>query len=372
MSALSSSTPALVCGGLSFHEAPVEIREQAAFREEALAGALARLRETLGLGEAVLISTCNRVEYFGIAADPEQPARRWAEFLDSFREGVEPAAAPVAQADFAAHSFHRTGRPCVEHLFRLAAGLDSMVVGETEILGQIKEAYRIASEAGMTGKRTNRLFQSSFAAAKAVRSQTRITRGTVSVGSVAVELAERLFGQLRGRTVMVLGAGATSERTARSLQSRGVSFILVANRTHEKAEKLAGELGGEAVLWDRFEERVEEVDIVISSTSAPHYVLTRERLEQVRRRRSGRPLFLIDLAVPRDIEPGVNFLEDVYLYDIDDLESIARANQKERSAEAARCERILDPHVDRLMEWVVQLGNLPGPGADSDGLPSAA
>ena len=171
---------------------------------------------------------------------------------------------------------------------------------------------------------------------------------------------------------MVLGAGATSERTARSLQSRGVSFILVANRTHEKAEKLAGELGGEAVLWDRFEERVEEVDIVISSTSAPHYVLTRERLEQVRRRRSGRPLFLIDLAVPRDIEPGVNFLEDVYLYDIDDLESIARANQRERSAEIARCERILDPHVDRLMAWVAQLGNLPGPGADSDGLPSAA
>ena len=365
MSALSSS-PALVCGGLSFHEAPVEIREQAAFREEALAGALARLRETLGLGEAVLISTCNRVEYFGIAADPEQPARRWAEFLTSFCEDGAPL------ADFAAHSFHRTGRPCVEHLFRLAAGLDSMVVGETEILGQIKEAYRIASEAGMTGKRLNRLFQSSFAAAKAVRSQTRITRGSVSVGSVAVELAERLFGQLRGRTVMVLGAGATSERTARSLQSRGVSFILVANRTHEKAEKLADELGGEAVQWDRFEERVEEVDIVISSTSAPHYVLTRERLEQVRRRRSGRPLFLIDLAVPRDIEPGVNFLEDIYLYDIDDLESIARANQQERTAEMARCERILDPHVDRLMSWVAQLGALPGAQSGSDGLPSAA
>ncbi len=372
MSALSSSTPALVCGGLSFHEAPVEIREQAAFREEALAEALPRLRQTLGLGEAVLISTCNRVEYFGIAADPGQPARRWAEFLTSFREGGEPGA--DSAADFTTHSFHRTGRDCVEHLFRLAAGLDSMVVGETEILGQIKEAYRIASEAGMTGKRTNRLFQSSFAAAKAVRSQTRITRGTVSVGSVAVELAERLFGQLRGRTVMVLGAGATSERTARSLQSRGVSFILVANRTHEKAEKLAGELGGEAVLWDRFEERVEEVDIVISSTSAPHYVLTRERLEQVRRRRSGRPLFLIDLAVPRDIEPGVNFLEDIYLYDIDDLESIARANQQERTAEVARCERILDPHVDRLMAWVAQLGNLPeaGSGSGSDSLPSAA
>jgi len=343
----------LVCGGISFRNAPVEVRERAAFREEAVAGALGTLREALGLEEAVLLSTCNRVEYFGVVAgEAGRTADAWPRFLAAFH-GLEGA------VDFAPYAFHLTGHAAAEHLFQVAAGLDSMVVGETEILGQIKEAYRVAAGAGTTGKRLNRLFQSSFAAAKAARSQTQITRGSVSVGSVAVELAEKLFGRLADRTVMVLGAGATSERTARSLQSRGASFILVANRTHDKAVALAAELRGEAVHWEEFEARIPEVDIVISSTSAPHYVLTRERLEQVRRRRAGRPLFLIDLAVPRDIEPGANFLDDVYLYDIDDLESIARANQKERSAEVARCEAILQPHVERLMEWIAALEDRP-------------
>ncbi len=352
MSALDSGQPLVLCGGLSFQEVPVEVRERAAFRADALPEALERLRGGLGLEEAVLVSTCNRVEYFAAGADAGRIAAGWTEFLRAFH-GLP--------GDFAPPTFHLRERACVEHLFRMASGLESMVVGETEILGQIKDAYRIASEKGATGKRLNRLFQSSFAAAKEIRSRTQITRGSVSVGSVAVELAEKLFGALDGRTVMVLGAGATSERTARSLQSRGVGVILVANRTFAHAEELARELKGEAVHWDAFEERIAQVDIVISSTSAPHYVLTREKLEQVRRDRRGRPLFLIDLAVPRDIEPAASYLDDVYVYDIDDLESLAKANRDDRVAEVARCERLLVPHVDKFMAWAGKLG---GPGLE--------
>jgi len=371
------TTPAhaatFLCGGLSFREAPVAVRERAAFREDALGAALVRLREVVGLEEAVLLSTCNRVEFFGVGQGKKEDA--WAAFLASFHQEAGGTEGNLA-ADFAAHSFHLAGRASVERLFRLASGLESMVVGETEILGQVKDAYRIAAASGATGKRLHRLFQASFSAAKEVRSKTQITRGSVSVGSVAVELAERLFGSLAGKTVMVLGAGATSERTARSLQSRGAEWIVVANRTHEKAVALAAELRGEAVHWDVFEERVEKADIVISSTSAPHYVLTRERLDLIRRRRGGRPLFLIDLAVPRDIEPSATHLPDLYLYDIDDLEAIARANQRERGAEIARCEGILLPHVEKLLAWEASLaaaaGPLSHPSAEGHGDYSAA
>jgi glutamyl-tRNA reductase len=226
-----------------------------------------------------------------------------------------------------------------------------MVIGETEILGQLKDAYAIAKDQGQTGKWLNRLFQSSFAAAKSVRTRTAITRGRVSVGSVAVELAEKIFGDLRDCRVMVLGAGETSERTARSLLGHGVHSLIVANRTYDRAAKLAAELGGEAVTWEQWEERAAAVDIMISSTSAPHYVLTREKLEALLRRRERRALFLIDLAVPRDFEPSVNLLDDVYLYDIDDLQSIAQAHLRERQTEITRSVEILKPHVERYMSW---------------------
>ncbi|MDE1169930.1 MAG: glutamyl-tRNA reductase [Verrucomicrobium sp.] len=344
-----SRRPTLVCGGLSFEKTPVEVRERAAIGLAALPSALEQVRDSLGLEEAVLISTCNRVEYFGLTAHPQALADEWPLFL-SVLPGTEGADA----AAFAAHSFHLRGRDCVEHLFRLAAGLESMVLGETEILGQVKDAYRLATDRGLTGKRLHRLFQASFAAAKAVRSQTSITRGAVSVGSVAVDLAGKLFGDLGNCTVMVLGAGATSERTARSLQSRGARRLLVANRTEENARALAEALGGEVVPWNAFPARLGEVDIVISSTSAPTYVLSRDRLERARRR--GRPLFLIDLAVPRDIDPSVQHLEDVYLYDIDDLESLARNARRDRATEVTQCESILLPHVEEFLAWLEKPG----------------
>ena len=332
----------IICGGLNFEQAPVELREKVAFSEAQLPDALVQVKEMLCLSEAVLISTCNRVEYFGVTAMPVRAAFAWPHFLRQFHE---------VETDFSKLSFQICDMPCVEHLFSVASGLKSMVVGETEILGQLKNAYSIAHACGQTGKWLNRLFQASFAAAKSVRSQTAVTRGHVSVGSVAVGLAEKIFGDLRRCRVMVMGAGEISERTARSLMRRGVHSLLVANRTFDRAETLASELGGEAIRWEAWEDRAVDVDIMISSTSARHYVLTQEKLAALASRRGRRPLFLVDLAVPRDIEPSVNLLDDVFLYDIDDLQAIAHSHQYGRQAEIARSFEILKPHVDRYVEW---------------------
>jgi glutamyl-tRNA reductase len=320
----------------------VELREKIAFSDSQLPAALEQMKKFLGLREAVLVSTCNRVEYFGATLQPDLAAEAWPAFLRQFHAVTE---------DFSALSFQLRDAPCVEHLFSVAAGLKSMVVGETEVLGQLKDAYDVALTHGQTGKWLNRLFQSSFAAAKSVRSRTAITRGHVSVGSVSVELAAKIFGDLRGCRIMVIGAGETSERTARSLLRHGVHSILVANRTFERARTLATELGGEAVRWEEWEDRALDVDIMISSTSAPHYVLTQDKLETLLLRRERRPLFLIDLAVPRDFEPSINLLDDVFLYDIDDLQSIAQTHLRERQTEIARSMEILQPHVARYVAW---------------------
>ena len=345
----------IICGGLTFEATPVEIRERVAFRAAQLPEALGRMRNYLGLREAVLISTCNRVEYFGATSDPQAAALSWPRFLREFH---------ALPDDFAPPSFQLHGPTCVEHLFSMASGLKSMVIGETEILGQLKDAYEVAHRSGQTGRWMNRLFQSSFAAAKSVRSRTAITRGRVSVGSVAVELAEKIFGDLQGCRVMVIGAGETSERTARALLAHGVTSLLVANRTHDRAATLAAELGGQAIHWEEWEEHAVEADIMISSTSAPHYVLTAERLQALRGRRQQRPLFLIDLAVPRDFEPAINLIDNVYLYDIDDLQSIAQSHLRERQSEIARSVEILKPHVERYLAWAERQGpGLPiGPG----------
>ena len=349
----------VICGGLTFEKTPVELREKVAFSDLQLPEALGRMRELLGLSEAVLVSTCNRVEYFGATARPEVAAAAWPDFLRRFH---------ALSDDFSPLSFQLGGTPCVEHLFSVASGLKSMVVGETEILGQLKEAYDLARVNGQTGKWLNRLFQSSFAAAKSVRSGTAITRGSVSVGSVAVELAEKIFGDLHNCHAMVIGAGDTSERTARSLLSHGVPSILVANRTYDRAQALAAKLGGEAVHWEGWEDRAVDVDIMISSTSAPHYVLTSEKLEGLLKLRGRHPLFLIDLAVPRDFEPSINLCDDVYLYDIDDLQSIAQAHLCERQMEIVRSVEILKPHVARYMEWAQRQGGVTGEDGARTGL----
>ena len=321
----------LFCFGLNHRTAPIETRERFAGhdRTEAL------LRE-LGCAEVMLLTTCNRVEIYA-ATDADIASEEIAQSLriddgSSSKDDLE--------------SFYRKeNAECARHLFRVAAGLDSMVVGETEILGQAKRAYAKAHARGNAGPLLHRLCQRAFRAAKQVRSKTQITRGPVSVGSVAVDLAEKIFGDLRGRKVLVLGAGETSEKTLRALASRGVLDLRVSNRTPARAEELARELEGIAVPFATWLEQCREIDILISSTAAEMHLVTPPLLIPILRDRADRPFFIIDIAVPRDVAPEVNELDGVYLYDIDSLQEIASESLELRRQQLATAEAIIDEHV---------------------------
>jgi glutamyl-tRNA reductase len=319
--------------GLSHHSSPVTVREKFAFGEAKIPAALQTIRESGIAEEAVILSTCNRVEIY--AATSLEPRRAFTE-LQEFLVRIHDYRDPLTD------ELYKISEPdSVEHLFKVASGLDSMVLGETEILGQLKKAYELALQHQHTGARLNKAFQRAFNVAKHIRTETNIQRGSISVASVAVELAEKIFDSLKERQVMVIGAGETSEKAARALLSRGAHSVIVSNRSHERAVALAAELGGRAVHFEDWAKEFEKIDIVISSTSAPHYVLDRARLEPLMKLRKNRPLLLIDIAVPRDIEPEVNFMEDVYLYNIDDLQSIAAGYLRQRKEEIARCESII-------------------------------
>lgn len=335
----------IVCLGLNHRTAPVAIRERFALGGAALATALRDLVGRAGIGEAAIISTCNRVEIYAAAKRADEACECLMAAL--WRWAGESESAPPADL------FYRHRFPgCVRHLLAVASGLDSMVLGETEILGQVKQAYREAHAAGATGPYLNRLFQRAFHGAKEVRSRTAITRGPTSVGAVAVELAEKIFGRLDACRAMILGAGETGELTARALLGRGVRSIFVANRSFDRAQELARATGGEALRFDGWEGRLAEVDIVIGSTAAPHAILTRAKLEPVMATRRDRPLFCIDLAVPRDIEPAVNGLDGVYLYDIDSLAAVVAQSMEVRRREIAACEQIIADHVAAFSAWL--------------------
>jgi glutamyl-tRNA reductase len=331
----------LVVIGLSHRTSPVQMREQFAFAESIIPETLARLRQSGLADEAVIVSTCNRVELY--AATTEDDARTCSalqEFLIRTR----------AYSQSVNGEIYALREPqSIEHLFKVACGMDSMVLGETEILGQIKKAYDLALQHKHTGGCLNRAFQKAFNVAKHIRTHTQIQRGSISIASVAVELAERIFSSLSDRTVMVIGAGDTSEKTAKALLSRGAHRLLVSNRSHERAMALAQSLGGRAVSFDNWAAEFHDIDIVISSTSAPHYVLDRARLLPLLKPRGSRALLLIDIAVPRDIEPEVNFLENVYLYNIDDLQTIAEGYLKQRQEEISLCEGIISEKAKALL-----------------------
>lgn len=331
----------LVVIGLSHRSSPVTVRERFAFTEVGIPPALQQLRASGIAEEAVILSTCNRVELYA-ATSLEAPKAFAAlrHFLLTSHDYRDPIADEIYTL-CEPHSLY--------HLFKVACGLDSMVLGETEILGQLKKAYDLALQKGHTGSRLNKAFQRAFNVAKHIRTQTNIQRGSISVGSVAVELAEKIFSSLAERDVMVIGAGDTSEKTARALLSRGARSLLVTNRSHDKAVALAAELGGRAVPFDGWAAEFDHIDIVISSTSAPHYVLDRQKLEPLMKSRRNRPLLLIDIAVPRDIEPEVNFLDNVYLYNIDDLQLIASDYLKQRQKEVALCEQIIREKAEALL-----------------------
>jgi len=328
--------------GLSHRSSPVELRERFAFAETRVPGTLRQLREQGIAEEAVILSTCNRVEIY--AATALAPAKAFTD-LKRFLVDCHEYRGPLRD------EIYTLAEPqSLHHLFRVACGLDSMVLGETEILGQLKKAYDLALKHQHTGGRLNKAFQRAFNVAKHVRTETSIQRGSISVASVAVELAEKIFETLNDRHVMVIGAGDTSEKTARALVSRGARNLVIASRSPERAQALATELGGRAVSFDDWLNQFAHADIAISSTSAPHHILDAAKLEPLMKLRKNRPLLLIDIAVPRDIDPAVNLLPNVYLYNVDDLQGIADDYLKQRKHELVRCEAIISDKVKALLE----------------------
>lgn len=336
--------------GLSHHNAAVTLRERFAFAEARLADDMARLRESGVFDEVAILSTCNRVElYVATRLEPREAFDRLMRFVLERHQWTGPAP----------DEFYKLAEPqSVEHLFSVASGLESMVLGETEILGQLKKAYDLALQHRHTGAVLNKAFQRAFNVAKKIRTETNIQRGSTSVAAVAVELAEKIFSSLESRQVMVIGAGDTSEKAARALLSRGARSILVSNRSHERAEALASELGGRAIHFDQWADEFENIDIIISSTSAPHYVLDRARLAPLMARRGHAPLLLIDIAVPRDIDPEVNILDGVYLYNVDDLQAIANDYLQQRKEEIARCKCIVRDKAEALLGTVRPTGSV--------------
>src|SRR5258707_15215042 len=319
----------LFCIGLSHHNADVEAREYFAGHVES-----DRALRNCGCNEALVLSTCNRVEVYAACEK---------------RVSTDEIARCLVRDDgphrFAPPFYRYEGEKCAQHLFRVTSGLDSMVVGETEILGQTKKAYEAARATSAAGRYLHRLFQRAFRVAKQVRTHTEITRGSVSVGSVAVDLAEKIFGDLASCKVLLLGAGETSERTARALVSRGVNDLRISNRSGERAENLAQLVASRAVPFEKWPEQCPEIDILITSTSSSAPLLARKNLAPILRQRIDRPLFIIDIAVPRDVDSDVNQLEGVYLYDIDSLQSIAEQSLVLRRQQIAAAEAIISRHV---------------------------
>jgi glutamyl-tRNA reductase len=338
----------LFCIGLSHHETSVETLE----RYGGGAGTHLDLR-ACGCAEALLLATCNRVEIYGAAernVPTEEIVRCLARKIDNYSI-AEPG------------RFYRyENEECAQHLFRVASGLDSMIVGETEILGQVKKTYESARRLGAAGPYMHRLFQRTFRVAKQVRTHTEITRGSVSVGSVAVDLAEKIFGNLAKCKVLVLGAGETSERTVRALVSHGVTDLLVSNRSADRADNLTRQVGGRAIPFERWLEQCREIDILITATASEQPLLARENLGSILRERIERPLFIIDIAVPRDVDPSVNDLEGVYLYDIDSLQAVAAQSLALRRQQISAAETIIAEHVAKFCE---SLGG--GLSGDCDG-----
>ena len=328
--------------GVNHKTAPIELRERIAISRDELAETTRALADLPGVSECMIVSTCNRVELLAVLNSPEGESSDTdlAGFLHR-QFGLDPAL-------LAPHIYRHYDQDAVRHLFRVAASLDSMVVGEPQILGQVKEAYGVARTAGAIGGQLEHLLQSTFAAAKRVRSETEIGSNSVSIASVAVELARKIFGSLQGRTVFLVGAGKMSELAARHLVQQGAGAILVTNRTQERARQLAEPFNGRVIPFEKLYDAASEADIVISSTGAPHPIFRREHGQAFMHRRRNRPMFFIDIAVPRDVEPAVNQIEGIFVYDIDDLQQVAAAHIAERSRQAGDAEALITAEVERF------------------------
>ena len=335
----------IVSIGTSHHVAPIEIRERLAFPDEQRIDSHQHLRELDQVQEAVILSTCNRVEVYAVlnsVRTAEAAAKVLTEFLSRYHQ--------IDRESLKKWTYLHHNLETIQHLFRVTSSLDSMVVGESQILGQVKDAYDTSRSAGSTGPILNRLFTKAFSVGKRIRSETTITTGAVSISYAAVELAKKIFNTLDGKTVVIIGAGEMSELTAKHLVANGVSNVIVANRTYQRAVKVAEKFNGTALAYDSDLSFLIDADIVISSTNAPDYLIKRQPLANVMRKRKHRYMFLIDIAVPRDIEPDVGKLDSAFLYNIDDLEAVVASNLKDRQHEAIRAEQIVSEEAKRFYD----------------------
>lgn len=337
----------IIVVGLSHKTAPVNIREKVAFPPDKMEEPLRQLLELPSISEALIVSTCNRVELYAVSRQPEAAITELKKFLADFHS--------LDSSTLSEHLYNFEGTEAIRHVLRVSASLDSMVIGEPQILGQIKTAYGYACEHKTAGVILNRFLRKAFSTAKRVRTETEIASNAVSVSFAAVELARKIFNSLENKTVMLIGAGEMCELAAKHFINNGVSKVLVTNRTFSRAEKLAEEFNGTAVTFENFREQLHRADIVLSSTGAPDYVLGAKKLKEVCKLRRYKPMFLIDIAVPRDIDPAANKLDGIYLYDVDDLQGVVQANLKERQKEAGKAELIVEAEVEQFCSWLATL-----------------
>lgn len=341
----------LLVVGLNHKTAPIEIRECLAFPEDKLADALYKVHTLPSLKENMVVSTCNRVEIYAATRETEKAILDLKEFLSQYHG--------IPLKEFEKRLYVYVGEEAVRHIFRVASSLDSMVLGEPQILGQIKDAYDLSQQVKTSGLILHRLLHRAFHVAKRVRTETKIIIGAISVSSVAVELAEKIFGILEKKTVLLIGAGEMCELAARHLVSVGVDKILVTNRTDERAASLAQEFRGEAIPFEDMAQGLKRADIVISATNSPQYLIRHDQITKVIKDRRQKPIFFIDIADPRDIEPKVGDIENVYLYNIDDLQKVANENMKDREKEARSAEAIVQDEMVKFVKWYRSLDVTP-------------
>jgi len=334
--------------GVNHLTAPVEVRERLAIPESRLADSVRLLVQHPGVNEGLILSTCNRVEVLAQSANDRADLRGFLHQLFT-----------VPASEFESHLYEFSEREAIRHLFRVAASLDSMVVGEPQILGQVKEAYATARAVGAVHSQLDLLLTRAFAVAKRVRTETAVGSSAVSVASVAVDLAKKIFGSLQGKHVYLVGAGKMSELAARHLMAHGAESIFVANRTHDRAAQLAAKFSGQAILFEQLYETCDRADIVITSTGAPHAIFRTEHGELFLNRRKNRPMFFIDIAVPRDVDPEMNKLDGIFVYDIDDLQQAVSSNVADRRREAERAEEIINLEVTRFQQRLQSLDVVP-------------
>jgi glutamyl-tRNA reductase len=341
----------LLLVGVSHRTAPVELRERLDFSTRGVDRALTALAGAAAHHEAAIVSTCNRVEIYVACADVEAGRAAIQRFLSEFHD--------IAADQLAPHLYVKTGAEAVAHLFRVASGLDSLVMGEPQVLGQLKDAFSIASQMGCTGALLNKLFHSAFAAGKRVRSETALAEGAVSVSYAAVALARKIFGNLKGRTVLVVGAGEMGKLTAIHMQSQGIGRLIITSRTAAHAAALADSIGGTAMPWQALTTALAEADILITATGASTPIISRATIAQTMKTRRQRPLFIIDIAVPRDVEPGAGDFEEVFLYNIDDLQTVVQENISKRGIEASEAEKIVSQEAGKFLGWLNSRGAVP-------------